>query len=1612
MSFVFNSFKQRFLNGQVPSADTWRFIPVNRTFQENFGQDDFALEQYRSLSDFYAHNSSAMTNAFFGGISSDLAWRKVLDSDTINKPMFITSGVKGDDGYEEESNWESFTATEYYDTVSANSSISSYLESGGFYYIRTKDELKWFGDRANTGNNRIIGVLGDGIEGVMRGQIGSAEDYPFQGVLDGNGYSLNNIQIICDNDDNGLVGILGEDGVVKNFKIMNDENSPINLVCQKQINLDYLKTDGRDINAGILVGRNYGTIENIDAGGMGRFKFSGFVPQVYSVTNKSDDYSDFSTIREKFDNGENFYFLNSWCVNSPGNISPYVGYFAEGVFAESGSMMTNDGKKSIELHPAMKAKYNLGLNRATVTLSNKLSKVGLYFKAVDDNSTDYNARRYVDNLGRNCIFLAVYDAVIENGTKTKVVLEINGVVYDKKSGTGKRRYYFHGGHYDIVSTLPSSYDSFVTDYEDDEDFEDNQFVKKFTITDNVYPENNKTYYIPLAKNYDDGKDDSFDDEEELDDSYYEISENDIEAYTENGIPVIINDKNFSTIFYAPRNKSTSTAVWNTFTWSVKLVKKSKIDFVYNGVNYYYIVDLDDEFLSFNAFFNTGNTATTYRNKMNYYTSEGSVFTEDPSVPMQKALIQTILDDYFSARNYSTFELNDLNSYSLYNGGARWRDRMIIDEQDESFFESYITKRDFWKCDDDYDLLKSQDVLINSDNGIRSEGTIETTVLEIENFQYRPFVHTLNETTTFQYGDEPYYINLNPGTIAYLVSSYFSTVTASAEAKSLALDYISNNVKYYVNDPLYYGLDKDGRWTTNSIRAVPRDSLVESLGDGPIRPNTINYNWNIIERLFDTDEEKFSFIKDYVAYDDGDDPGFYNTKKDNSDSKYSVEPMRCDLLSKKILGTPLRMHNMARAAYYVSPIAGSNYGKISNVYLKGVRSNVGNFVGFIGSIAGKQERGEVRDIAVSVNDEFVYFENPPTKPNSASMTTSAYESAFNEFTAKSAAYNFQVRYKQTPIIPTSVSESIDDVTVNPDDEENREKYRFYPQNVINEELVDDYVSNEEYDALESYLSSNNVTMYNTAANETAKFDDFVIESYTANLSYQYDKTIYDFAKPIVTYTSAWYDDYTNTATEVYDDVITYNLRPIINAGGLFGKIVPTNTYDSSRINISDVNVEYGRLKPASLTNQTVFYNFEDIHNTYGTLAGLLEIQTSELGNDSNEFNKLNLTNINAVSVNSLGEKDESVAMFGFMAYQPTELNSVIALRDSPRNENKDEVGMHTNTTWALDIPVAMNRNEVIYDSNVYLYSPINQSSAAYFISPNSSEDINGSVSGGTLNSSYMKDLFDGIFNKSGVNTNASAAVYANPSANDIGMNNSKNGPISIQSKFGSNVNFRQIGTSQETLEFCSTRVHSMNKDNIEISDVVTGNATAFIQNNVILNSKVMNKTDSSKDDYFDYTYTKSSGFKNDWTFTENVMFTSAIRDEDNGDSSKSFNEKISIGYVFSDELDNPADGFVYQNNYLHIGNSVSPSYIRSQTSAIGSVLHTSSCSAAYYNDDGELVAADRAHMYDGMLVVDSSGRTVMFLDNNNNNRVDNGSLNIECDPCTFNGERGGLLLEIK
>ena len=160
-SFVFNSFKQRFLNGQAPSAFNANFIPMNNKFIDNFSKSGFSIEQFRTVDDLKGFkNEAGETNTLYEDSKLQYegilyTWYKPLDTTEQVKPMYINK-----------ENYDEFKESDYWSLCSANKHIEKYSDSG-FYLLRTKEELNWFANSVNEGNNGIIGVLTDDVDGKI-----------------------------------------------------------------------------------------------------------------------------------------------------------------------------------------------------------------------------------------------------------------------------------------------------------------------------------------------------------------------------------------------------------------------------------------------------------------------------------------------------------------------------------------------------------------------------------------------------------------------------------------------------------------------------------------------------------------------------------------------------------------------------------------------------------------------------------------------------------------------------------------------------------------------------------------------------------------------------------------------------------------------------------------------------------------------------------------------------------------------------------------------------------------------------------------------------------------------------------------------------------------------------------------------------------------------------------------------------------------------------------------------------------------------------------------------------------------------------------------------------
>ena len=357
-SFVFNSFKKNLVEGKINNTENWYMIPVNSKFVDDY---EDKITYFKTLDDF---NYFCPNNIF----SWDNYLTKMYKQIYEYTPM-STTDISIEPQYIDESNIDFFISTNptqkdlkwlFFNSASTyyrldetktkvelinDVPVTSYAPRG-FYYIRTSEELKWCAEKVNGAayDNKINIVLGDNI-GVSADSldlytlysnnnikkinycIGSNPAQPFEGIFYGNGFKFINIELDCNNNTNGIFGYLGTSGEI-HYAIFNGTNI---LKCNKKININHLTTDGSDIVAGLLCGKNNGLIDHSYVSG--NIVINQFYPSMYNSRNKIDVPINSTETNTQTNDNSNRYYPDYLCYNNPGNIVPYIGYFNEGVFA-------------------------------------------------------------------------------------------------------------------------------------------------------------------------------------------------------------------------------------------------------------------------------------------------------------------------------------------------------------------------------------------------------------------------------------------------------------------------------------------------------------------------------------------------------------------------------------------------------------------------------------------------------------------------------------------------------------------------------------------------------------------------------------------------------------------------------------------------------------------------------------------------------------------------------------------------------------------------------------------------------------------------------------------------------------------------------------------------------------------------------------------------------------------------------------------------------------------------------------------------------------------------------------------------------------------------------
>lgn len=367
-SFVFNEFKKNFIEGNIKKTDTWKAYPVIKEFADDYGDKLQYIKHHNDLPLFVEEKIDPIkgSNQYFNYYMSKMnkttyRYKAMYDIDEPVEPIYVSEDNFDYflEKYPDQGHLRSLFFTEngikgrFYrpstktkTVVESETTIDEYVPRG-FYYVLLAEELLWCANKVN-GNqydNTINIVLGDNI-GVMYEKndnlskdqlkkinfsIGSNPSQPYEGIFFGNGFSISNIELVCNSDVCGIVGYLGHHGKISTINI----NGYNLITCDKKINISHLIKSGTDVVAGLLCGKNNGAIENVLV--LGKIVVNNFIPSIYSVNNKTETKDDYDT--ETYTNYPDYY-----CFDSPGNIVPYIGYFNEGMFATYSGYNPDNGK--------------------------------------------------------------------------------------------------------------------------------------------------------------------------------------------------------------------------------------------------------------------------------------------------------------------------------------------------------------------------------------------------------------------------------------------------------------------------------------------------------------------------------------------------------------------------------------------------------------------------------------------------------------------------------------------------------------------------------------------------------------------------------------------------------------------------------------------------------------------------------------------------------------------------------------------------------------------------------------------------------------------------------------------------------------------------------------------------------------------------------------------------------------------------------------------------------------------------------------------------------------------------------------------------------------------
>lgn len=431
-SFIFNEYTKRLLNGEVNSSQVWNFLPVNRKFIEPFENcSSMEFRQFRTTADIACYSADGYTTqreeflktesydederksmydvlSSYNGIVnvtiSDVKFKR--DSDLESKPLYIDDSVTDEE------------LQELYN-ITLNDTHKLY-QKDGFYFVTKVSELNWLSNRCKYNNTFNI-CLGDNLVGETFTRCIGTYDYPYQGTFDGAGYYISSCDIQVTKDLNGVIGVLGNNGVVKNVRIADMSFNDKNLLTTS-----YAQKYNSNINVG-FVAKNYGNVYDVSS--IGTNYVYGLSPAYYFMSNRTDN--------KNASNDDNIYTFGSAYLIDLSDIAQSSWSF---------SLYNNHLKFS---NPGHTYKYY------NVTLSSKEgTTVNLYTNSsMDKNTLMFTWTGVPENYNDNFV---LYDW-LEGDNSTK----LNH--YSNSNGNHITDKIFFGNFNDVINHYNNSYNMYYTD---------------------------------------------------------------------------------------------------------------------------------------------------------------------------------------------------------------------------------------------------------------------------------------------------------------------------------------------------------------------------------------------------------------------------------------------------------------------------------------------------------------------------------------------------------------------------------------------------------------------------------------------------------------------------------------------------------------------------------------------------------------------------------------------------------------------------------------------------------------------------------------------------------------------------------------------------------------------------------------------------------------------------------------------------------------------------------------------------------------------------------------------------------------------------------------------